>query len=181
VMLLSFYVFPCGRLKKAGDEQGFTLIELIVVTFLIGIMLSISIPSLRNTFFSDPLKTTTRKMIGLVTGVRELAARSQQSYMLHISDVENRIWYEREVEGETKEKDTLAEKDLRLPESIKIAGVWVGNDESLAQGHIGIWISKRGYMNNTTIRLEEDNGKHLNVQFYPFLDPAIVSDEIAPH
>ncbi len=180
-MLLPFHTLsPCCP-KRAADEQGFTLIELIVVTFLIGIMLSISIPSLRNTFLNDPLKATTRKMIGLVTGVRELAARSQQPYMLHISEIENRIWYEKEVEGETKEKDTLPEGDLPFPESIKITGIWVGNEDTLAQGHIGIWISKQGFMNNTTIRIEDDDGKHLNVQFYPFIDPAIVSDEATPH
>ena len=93
-----------GSPDRVRDEKGFTLIELIVVTFLIGIMLSISIPSLRNTFFTDPLKASTRKIIGLVTGVRELAARSQQPYLLHISQMENRIWYEKEVDGEKKSR-----------------------------------------------------------------------------
>ena len=56
----------------------------------------------------------------------------------------------------------------------------MGGDESPAQGHIVVWISKQGYMNKTIIRIEDDDGNHLNVQFYPFLDPAIVSDQALP-
>lgn len=177
---------PLHRLSRCRQEwtcreRGFTLLELIVVTALIGIMLSISIPSLRNTFFTDPLKATTRKIIGLVTGVRELAVRSQQPYLLHISQLENRIWYEQDVDkGVDRGDETPSSGELSFPESVKITGVWVGADDSASQGHIVIWISKKGYLIDTIIRLEDDDGNHLNVQFYPFLAPAIVSDEVAP-
>jgi prepilin-type N-terminal cleavage/methylation domain-containing protein len=170
-----------GNPKRAGDENGFTLIELIVVTFLIGIMLSISIPSLRNTFFTDPLKSTTRKIMGLVTGVRELAARSQQPYLLHISQVENRIWYEKEAEAEEDTAiDTVEKNNLELPESVKIAGIWMGGDDGSSEGERVIWVSKQGYLQDTIIRVEDDDGNHLNIQFYPFLVPALVSDEVVP-
>jgi prepilin-type N-terminal cleavage/methylation domain-containing protein len=180
-MLLSLHTLPWDSPERAGGEKGFTLIELIVVTALIGIMLSISIPSLRNTLFTDPLKATTRKVIGLVTGVRELAVRSQQPYLLHISQLENRIWYEKEIEGEeNKENDTLKGGGLLFPESVKISGIWMGDDGGSSQDQTVIWISKQGYMDNTIIRIEDNDGNHLNVQFYPFLDPAIVSDQVAP-
>ncbi len=167
--------------ERAGGENGFTLIELIVVTFLIGIMLSISIPSLHNTIFTDPLKSTTRKIMGLVMGVRELAARSQQPYLLHISQVENRIWYEKEAETEEdKAIDAVQKRTLALPESVKISGIWMGGDDDSSQGERVIWVSKQGYLQDTIIRVEDDDGNHLNVQFYPFLDAALVSDQVVP-
>jgi prepilin-type N-terminal cleavage/methylation domain-containing protein len=174
-------LFLSGNPERTGAEKGFTLIELIVVTFLIGIMLSISVPSLRNTFYTDPLKSTIRNIIGLVVGVRELAARSQQPYLLHISQVENRIWYEKETDGEEdKAIDTGEKRNLEFPESVKIAGVWLGGDDDSSQGDNVLWVSKQGYMQDTIIRVEDDDGNHLNVQFYPFLDPALVSDQDVP-
>jgi prepilin-type N-terminal cleavage/methylation domain-containing protein len=169
-----------GGPEDSRDEKGFTLIELIVVMALIGIMLSISIPSLRDSFFTDPLKATTRKVIGLVTGVRELAVRSQQPYLLHISRLENRIWYEPEIKEKEKpdsdnEKKGDSEGELLFPESVKISGIVVEKDAIASQDQTVIWISKQGYMNDTLLRIEDADGNHLNVQFYPFLDPELVS------
>ena len=181
-MLLPLQRLSLCSSQRGCEEKGFTLLELIVVTALIGIMLSISIPSLRSAFFTDPLKSSTRKVIGLVTGVRELANRSQQPYLLHINQLENRIWYEREVDGEeNKENDTLQKKDLLLPESVKITSVLDGEGDGIGSSQdIVIWISKQGYLSDTIIRFEDDDGNYLSVQFYTFLDPAIVSDQATP-
>ncbi len=143
-------------------------------------MLSLSIPSLRNTFFTDPLKATTRKIIGLVAGVRDLAVRSQQPYLLHFSQLENRIWYEKEVVGEEKDQENQTTNQLLLPESVKITGLWVAGDEGSTEDNTVVWISKQGYLNDTVIRIEDKDGNHLNIQFYPFLNPALVADEHAP-
>lgn len=165
----------------ARGKGGFTLLELIVVCALIGIMLSLSIPSLRTTFFSDPLKTTARRLIGLVNGVRELAVREQQPYLLHINQGEKRIWYEREDKKEKKDKKANMEdekrhnKELRFPESVTISTVWLGKDDSL-QDQTTLWITKQGYMLQTLIQIEDDAGNNLKVQFFPFLDSAVIAD-----
>ena len=174
------YILSKNRLEETGDKRGFTLLELIVVTFLIGIMLSLSIPSLRNTFFTDPLKATTRKVIGLVGGVRELAAREQQPYLLHIDQSENRIWYEKDGNEEVEEvkNEERREGEVLFPETVRISGVWMAGEDDSLEGQTTVWISKQGYMNNTTIQIEDDDGGHLNVQFSPFLDSVVVSDQV---
>lgn len=170
-----------GDSAGADPERGFTLIELIVVIFLIGIMLSLSIPSMRNTFFTDPLKTTSRKIIGLVAGVRDLAARSQRPYLLHFSRLENRIWYEKEGPGEDqKDQENEPAGQLLLPESVKITRLSVAGDEGSIADNSEVWISKQGYLDDTVIRIEDQDGNHLNIQFYPFLDPALITDEQTP-
>ncbi len=166
---------------RANNARGFTLIEMIVVVFLIGIMLSLSIPSLRGTFFTDPLKATSRKVIGLVGGLRDQAVRSQQPYLLHFSRLENRLWYEKDgpVEEEKVQQDQ-PDNQLLLPESVKIVGLWMAGDEVSTEDNSVVWISKQGYLDETVIRIEDQAGNHLNIQFHPFLDPAIVADELVP-
>jgi len=168
------------RLPHPEDARGFTLLELIVVCALIGIMLSFSVPSLRMALFTDPLKSTARNLIGLTNGVRQLAIRQQQPYLLHIDESEKRIWFDQEVKSETKETEELKdrrEKQLRLPETVSITGVWVGEDKQ-AQEQTALWISKQGYMERTRIGLEDDEGNRLVVQFYPFLDAATIGEDV---
>jgi hypothetical protein len=142
-------------------------------------MLSLSIPSLRTTFFTDPLKTTARKIIGLVNGVRELAVREQQPYLLHVSQPEKRVWYEREDKKESKKdlkEDTHRQKqELRFPETINIRAVRMDENDS-AQEQNTIWITKQGYMQQTLIQIENDSGKNLKIQFFPFIDAAVIAD-----
>jgi hypothetical protein len=144
-------------------------------------MLSLSIPSLRTTFYSDPLKTTARKLIGLVNGVRELAVREQQPYLLHISQTEKRIWYEREdKKGKKDKKDTMEDEkrhkqELRFPENVTLSAVSMGKDDSL-QDQTTLWITKQGYMMQTLIQIDDDAGNNLKVQFFPFLDSAVIAN-----
>lgn len=174
---------PAAPSRRYSTEAGgFTLLELIVVCALIGIMLSFSVPSLRLALFTDPLKSTARNLIGLTDGMRQLAIRQQQPYLLHIDESAKRIWFEREVKGDADEKpETEApadhkENQLRLPETVSITGVWVGQNERVAE-QTALWISKQGYMERTRIGLEDDGGNRLAVQFYPFLDTATVAED----
>lgn len=186
--------------RCAGGQRGFTLLELIVVCALIGTMLSLSIPSLRMAFFADPLKSSARKVIGLVNGVRELAVRHQRPYLLHIDEIEKRIWFEmdRDIDSQgnktqannkqplkkkamdnllsdSQEKKTLREREIRLPETVKIAGVMMAEEDS-SQEQTVIWVTKQGYMKQTLVRLEDDGGKGINIRFFPFLDGVAITE-----
>ncbi len=177
-LLLQLWYSVIQGKARANNARGFTLIEMIVVIFLIGIMLSLSIPSLRGTFFTDPLKATTRKIIGLVVGLRDQAIRAQQPYLLHFNRLENRIWYEQDGSAEeNKDQQNQSANQLILPESVKIAGLRTAGDERSIEEDNVVWISKQGYLEETVIRIEDQAGKHLNIRFHPFLDPDLIADD----
>jgi prepilin-type N-terminal cleavage/methylation domain-containing protein len=157
-----------------GKEQGFTLLELVVVCALIGIMLSLGVPSFRNAFFTDPLKSSARKIVGLIGGVRELAVRTRQPYFVHLSREENRLWYERD--GGAGKEELSEQKQLQLPEGVAIAEIRLDLEETPSADPVSLWITRQGYMQETRILIKDDEGKEVALQFLPFIDAVKVSD-----
>jgi prepilin-type N-terminal cleavage/methylation domain-containing protein len=166
------------------ETKGFTLLELIVVCALIGIMLTISVPSLRSAFFTNPLKSTARQVVGIINEVRQTAVRNQEPYNLHISQLENRIWYEKAAEEKEDaiedDSDTLKKRELQLPDTVTLSRVWLQSSGVLSGDKTTFWISKKGYMEQAAIQLLDDSDNSLSVQLNPFTDPIAVSDVFPP-
>jgi len=164
----------CRFGPKSLVEKGFSLVELLVVCALISIMVSLSVPALRDTLFNDPLKSTVRKTIGLVNGVRELALRTQQPYFLYISRQENRIWYQQDVQ--TEEGEHQAKGLLRIPDGIRIQEILSAGKDVSAMEQVAVWITRQGYLHETRVRFADDAGHALTVQFFPFVGSVQVTD-----
>jgi len=85
-------------------NDGFTLIELIVVISLIGLMLFFSLPRLQNNPFFDDSKKSSRWLIGKVQALKESAIRNQKQYTLHFDLDSGRIW---ETNESMSQEETL--------------------------------------------------------------------------
>ena len=70
------------------------MIELIVVIILIGLTLTLTIPRFQYAIVTDDLKATTRRMVGMIKGIREEAIREQKIYFLHFDLETNRFWFD---------------------------------------------------------------------------------------
>ena len=174
------YVGVGNRVKKVVmDNRGFTLLELIIVSILIGIMLVVSIPTLRNTFIDDQLNSTSRKIIGFVNGVRELAAREQQPYFLYIDMTEDRIWYEKDMKAEIKEEVEEKMEDrqrLNFPAEVRISEIWTRSEGVYSDDQNRIWVSPKGYMDQTVLHLTDETSV-ISLHFFPFLKSVGIYDE----
>jgi prepilin-type N-terminal cleavage/methylation domain-containing protein len=87
-------------------ERGYTLIELSVVILLIGMMLSLAVPRVRDSLLNDDLNATTRQIVGAAREMRNEAVREQVDYLLHIDLAQPGFW--------TYSADTTAEKRAEL-------------------------------------------------------------------
>jgi len=185
-------------------DRGFTLIEMIVVLALIGIMLFIGLPAFRDNLFDSSLKSTSRKVIGFVRGIREMAARERQSYYLHIDMIEESLWFAEdpdkpvwfdpmvqpqqtekiptvpESDKEVKGEKTSHQKKLVFPDEVRIFEVETADSGKFSGGEKKIWISPKGYMEQMVLHLENRNEKIFSLHFQPFLKNVIIYEKYTP-
>lgn len=162
--------------------RGFTLLELVVVLALIGIMLVVSVPTLHDALIDDQLKATSRKVIGFIRGVRELAVREQQPYFLSIDKNESRIWYEKDTDIEATEvsedtEDTEDREELTIPDEIRVSEIWTRSEGEYSDDQNRIWVNRKGYMDQTVLHLRDDDDNVISLHFSPFLGSVRVYDE----
>lgn len=150
------------------DKKGYTLVELIVVLVLIGLVLTLAAPRLRNALLTDNLKGTARKMIGIISNLRNEAIREQRDYLLHFDLGANRFWVS--YGSMTDEERTVArEEGSNLPVDIHIDDVWIKGEGKMVEGAIRIRFTRRGYTQKSAIHLSSEDGRELTLVLSPFL------------
>jgi len=133
---------PKNPINTINTTKGYTLIELAVVVVLIGLMLAISIPRFQYAVLTDGLKTTTRRIIGLVKGLRNEAIREQKVYLLHFDIGSNRIWSESDAITE-EERELARERYFQVPPDVHILDVWCsGKGKKVDGGCFWVTVSK---------------------------------------
>jgi len=156
-------------------DRGYTLIELSVVVLLIGMMLLIAVPRVRDILLNDDLKATTRQLVGAARELRNEAVREQLDYVLHLDLNQPGFW--------TYSADTTAEKRaeirkgaIRFPEGIRIAGVRHPEEVRKTEGEALIRFFRKGYMEPTVVHLVKDD-RAFTLVFNPFLQAVNVYEK----
>ncbi len=177
-------VQPLAEKKAVGmwqtetwrNESAFTLFELLVVSALISVMLAVAVPTLKNTVLTDPLKTSSRQVIGLIKAVREKAVRDQQAYLITFDLSENRIRFLKEsVVGFDDTGEDITD-ELHLTEPVRILDVWTKSEGRQDTDRQILWVSKQGYIDETLIHLGNDKDEVLSMLFSPFLGKVQIMD-----
>ena len=158
------------------DKKGYTLVELVVVVVLIGLVLTLTAPRLRNALLTDNLKAAARKIIGLSNNLRNEAIREQRDYLLHLELGVNRLWVS--YGSMTDEERAVAREDgFNLPAHIHIDDVWIKGEGKMVEGAIRIRFTRRGYTQKSAIHLSSKDGRALTLVLSPFLGKVKVIDK----
>lgn len=167
-------------------QQGFTLLELIVVMVLISLTAVFTMPKIQASLYSNELSATAQRIVSLVT------ATAQEARARHIS-------YTLRFDPDTKEFDTVPvtgipeipemgeqEQDkaflrVTLDDSVSLAGIERPENEMLTENttvnnETGILFTSKGYTQKAAIHLENDTGDQLTVILSPFLGLARILD-----
>ena len=157
--------------KQPASSKGFTLIELSVVVFLIGLMLLIAVPKVRDTMLSDGLKTTVNHLTGTARELRSDAVRNQVDYVLRLNLDNNLIWaHSADMTPEAREE--MKKRAFRLPEEVKITGICLSGKEKITEGEALIRFSRKDYMQPAVVYLAQKD-RHFTLVFEPFLQKNI--------
>lgn len=159
---------PTNATNSGTRSKGYTLIELTVVVLLIGLFLALSVPRFQSALVADDLKATTRRIVGLVKGLRDEAIREYKTYTVHLDLESNSLWFEFEGMGED-ERTRARERAFTLPQGVKIIDVWRAGKEKKADGEATIRFSKKGYVEQSAIHLGAEDGRQFTLVLRPFL------------
>jgi prepilin-type N-terminal cleavage/methylation domain-containing protein len=156
-------------------DRGYTLIELSVVVLLVGLMLLLAVPRVRDGLLNDDLKAATRLLLGTARELRNESVREQTDFVLHIDLGQSAFWsYPADA---TAEKRAEVRKDaVRLPTGIRMMDVRHAGETKKGEGEAFIRFFRQGYVTPTVVHLAKDD-RAVTLVFNPFLQAVTVYDK----
>ncbi|MDY6951747.1 MAG: type II secretion system protein [Thermodesulfobacteriota bacterium] len=154
-----------ARLKPS---QAYTLVELTVVIFMIGLMLAFTIPRIQHNLLSDDLKAATRRMIAVVRNLKDMAVRDQKVYRLHVDMESDCFWVEWDAIT-LEEQEEARENASRLPGEVRILDICRRQTGKKDMGDAVIHFTPRGYVEYAVIHLGRDEERAHTIVLSPFV------------
>ncbi len=151
--------------------------ELIVVMALIALTASFAVPQLGGGLVSDQVKTTARRLVGMVYQAADLARREQVVYLMRYKVTEHRFEASPEVTvQETTDHAQPKTLSLAVPESVLVDQFWswYGGMQSRDEGSIRF--TPQGYVEPTILYLKREDGQEMSLILSPFLGTVTVVD-----
>jgi general secretion pathway protein H len=135
-------------------DQGFTLLELIIVVLLISLALAVTYPSLSRVTTSIRLRSTARDILNTFRTAREKAVTEQAGMQVLVDRVKQELVL----------SDDLGDgvRRYRLPEDVRIHSIVSGGTE-ITDGPLVVRFLPNGSAQNAEVLLESKTGGHLKI------------------
>ena len=153
------------------QNNGFTLIELIVVISLISLMFFFAIPRIQVDILSDNTRKVSQWIMLNISSLKEKAVHDQKRYVLHLSLDSNRLWVSNDTMS-AEELEDAAAIGYNLPEDIKLLDVEYPDKEKISVGQADIYFYKKGYSDKAIIHITNNDNEVLSFLIEPFLSRA---------
>ena len=156
-----------STIGKRINKLGYTLIELLVVIVLIGVILYVAVPKVRDDLLNDSLGVATRHLTGIVKDIRHDAVRDHVDHILQIDLTNNAFWvYKADMTPEKKEEK---KRDAyHLPSDIRFIDVEQGREKTMAEGEAWVAFFKQGYVQPTVIHIGKED-RIITIALHPFI------------
>jgi general secretion pathway protein H len=149
-----------------ANEQGFTLVELIVVMVLISLTVSFAVPQIRSALFTNELTSAVRRVVGLIAETGQEARLKRTAVVLRY-DRDQHLFTAAPAAGEGEESGGKKYQEVRLADSVQVTDIEAAHRQDSSD--LTISFDARGYIDKTAVHLHHDNGDELTVMLSPFL------------
>jgi hypothetical protein len=158
---------------RGGDSRGFTILEIVMVLFLLVGMLSVVIPRVS---IGENLGSVGRKWVGALKTFQEMAMTTQKTVRLYI-DIDRGMYWPMVMDG-NEEKiplDPIWAMPISLPETIRFSDIQVGPTKREA-GRMDIFFYPNGRIDQATVHLTDVENHVMGVLVEPVTAMIRVTD-----
>lgn len=165
---------PLERCPTWRSANGFTMLEIALVLFLMVGMLSLVIPRMS---IGDNLGSVGRKWVGAMKSFQELAMMGQKTVRLYV-DIDRGMYWPMVLDGKEEKipLDPTWAMPITLPETIRFADVQVGVNRR-ETGRMEIFFYPNGRIDQAIVHLTDVNNNIMGV----FVEPVTSMIRITDH
>ena len=157
------------------NKQGFTLVEVLLVIVLIGVVLVLAVPSIRDNLIGDNLKKASRQFIGLERKLRGEAVRDQIDYILCL-DLPNSAYWVLASDMTPEKQDEIKKRPQHLPSDVVILDVVGENNKKQSADEAKIKFGKNNICSPAVIHLAHEEDR-MTIVINPFLGVIDIYDK----
>ena len=172
-----------NKISIYRNSIGFTLIELTVVMFLIGLLFFTAMPKLGNFLFQTDLKSVARSLKATVHLLRSKSIVTHKKTVLHFDLDKGLYWgtYENQSKESEISIDTPDTSPLispkKLPEGIKFLDVSNINSPKKRLGLFSSIFNPKGVLEETVLHLIDSNDRVLTIIINAYTGRFLLYDE----
>ena len=197
VCACGLFASPLGRGRRASRASGegtrafstlaspgFTLLELAIVIFIMGLMLTLTMPYLGG-FRRAQLRSQARRLAGRATYMFDQAAGHKLVLRL-IFDIDNNGYAVAKLDPYSIKPvfapdRTPSSRPVQMPSAIRIRDVTVEGIGTANRGVIACNFYPEGYVDATVVHLEDASGDVMTLEFSPLTGQvAVINGDVMP-
>jgi prepilin-type N-terminal cleavage/methylation domain-containing protein len=157
------------------NKQGFTLVEILLVIILIGVVLVLAVPSIRDVLTGDNLKKASRQFIAMERKLHVEAVRDQITYILCI-DLPNSAYWVITSDMTPEKQDEIKKRPLHLPSDVIIMDIVDENNQKTSVGEARLYFGKNNICSPAIIHLAYQEDR-MTIVINPFLGVTDIYDK----
>jgi type II secretory pathway pseudopilin PulG len=159
---------------RLNDASGFTMLEIVMVLFLLTGMLSLVIPKLS---IGENLGTVTRKWVGSLKTLQELSMTTQKTVRLYV-DIDRGMYWPMVLDGNEEKipQDPIWAYPLTLPETVRFSDIQVGVTRK-ETGRVDIFFYPNGRIDQATVHLMDLHNNVMGIFVEPVTALIRITDQ----
>ncbi|UCD84272.1 MAG: prepilin-type N-terminal cleavage/methylation domain-containing protein [Deltaproteobacteria bacterium] len=172
------------RLFYRYPASGFTLIELSVVIIVIGVILTIALPEMRD-LTEMQLRSHSRRMAGTIKYLFNQSAIRGNAYCILRIDQENGEYWPEICRPDSENPEqwvcqsdpSILGQKVRLPETLSFADIYINGQKIISDEPVPIFFLPQGYVDPGVIYIRDSRERTYTLQIFPFSGRVRIYDE----